>query len=225
MSIAKISNHKNSTPSRRSYELEVDYPKVSSKFFGEGHLKNGDWWPLQIAAVRDGVHGEPMAGISGLKNQGAFSIVMNMATEKEFIDPAEIDITYNKYPNFDLPNKDQIWYCGTQGQEAQAGQSGNRSAATELLKLSYEKHHLVRVLRGCKVKSKLAPAKGLRYDGLYRIIESACIYPELATWIFLLERAPGQNPIRYKGPDVRPHEEELRKWSSLQDMMSGQRSE
>ena len=220
----KKPNHSTVALFYRSYDLEADYPRVSPKFFGEGHLCNGDWWPLQIAAVRDGAHGEPIAGISGLKHQGAHSIVMNMATEKGFVDPMNIDVTYNKYPNFDLPSKDQIWYCGTQGQETQAGQIGKPSAATELLQTSFEKRQPIRVLRGCKVKSKLAPAKGLRYDGLYRIIGSACIYQELAIWIFLLERLPGQTPIRYKGPDVRPHKEELRKWSSLQEMMSAYKS-
>ena len=220
----KKTDYNKATSSYRSYDLEAEYPRISSKFFGEGHLKNGDWWPLQIAAVRDGAHGEPMAGISGLKHQGAFSIVLNMGSEKESVDPMKIDITYNKYPNFDLPDKDQIWYCGTQGQETQAGQTGKRSAATELLRTSHEKRQPVRVLRGCKIKSKLAPAKGLRYDGLYQIIDSACIYQELAIWIFLLERLPGQGPVRYTGPDSRPHEEEIRKWIMLQNMMSGHKS-
>ena len=225
MSSAKKSKHSGGgTSSTRSYNLEPNYPKISSRFVGEGHLKNGDWWPLQLAAVRDGAHGEVVAGISGSKSLGAFSIVMNMATEKDSVDPMKLDITYNKYPNFDLPNKDQIWYCGTQGQETQAGQTGTRSAATELLKTSEEKQQPIRVLRGCKVKSKLAPTKGIRYDGLYHIIETACIHQELAIWMFLLERLPGQIPIRYKGVDVRPNQEEFKKWTHLQDMMTGRKS-
>lgn len=214
----------NGSSSIRTYHLESSYTKTSSKFVGGGHLKNGDWWPLQLAAVRDGAHGEMMAGISGSKGLGAFSIVMHTATETDFIDPIALDLSYNKYPNFDLPNIDQIWYCGTQGHETQTGEAGKRSAATELLMTSQEKQQPIRVLRGCKVKSKLAPAKGLRYDGLYRIVESVCIHQDLAIWMFLLERIPGQISIRYKGLYARPHEEELKKWSALQDMMAGRKS-
>ncbi len=219
-SMGTTKNTKKQTVSYRSYDLEPEYSKKASKFMGEGHLKNGDWWPLQIAAVRDGAHGESIAGISGAKDQGAFSVVMNMATEEESVDPTKIDPTFNKYPNFDLPEKGQIWYCGTQGKETQTGHAGSQSAATELLQMSHKNHHPIRVIRGCKIKSRLAPAKGLRYDGLYGIIDAVCICQELAIWIFLLERLSGQMPIRYQGPDARPHEEELRKWNNLQAMMS-----
>lgn len=225
ISTSKTSMHRvGGSSSTRSYSLEPSYPKTSSRFIGEGHLKNGDWWPLQLAAVRDGAHGEMMAGISGCKGLGAFSVVMNMASEETFVDPQKLDISYNKYPNFELTSRDQIWYCGTQGHETQVGQYGVQSAATEFLKTSQEGQQPVRVLRGSKVKSKLAPAKGLRYDGLYCIIDSVCIHQELAIWMFLLERLAGQTPIRYQGPDVRPHQKELQKWTDLQNMMAGRKS-
>lgn len=49
---------------------------ISCHRFGENGLKVGDWWPFQVAAVRDGAHGASMAGIAGGQNDGAKSIVV-----------------------------------------------------------------------------------------------------------------------------------------------------
>lgn len=38
--------------------LQKDYEnRVSCNYIGAGHLQNGQWWPLQICALRDGAHG------------------------------------------------------------------------------------------------------------------------------------------------------------------------
>lgn len=39
--------------------------KVSCNYVGAGDLVNGQWWPLQICALRDGAHGAHEAGIHG----------------------------------------------------------------------------------------------------------------------------------------------------------------
>ena len=39
--------------------------KVSCNYVGAGNLLNGQWWPLQKCALRDGAHGETEAGIHG----------------------------------------------------------------------------------------------------------------------------------------------------------------
>lgn len=50
----------------KSHSLQSDYPgKVSCNYVGGGNLVNGQWWPLQICARRDGAHGEVEAGIHG----------------------------------------------------------------------------------------------------------------------------------------------------------------
>ena len=191
------------------YTFDKDYQLTPWKFVGEGHLKNGDWWPHQKTAVRDGAHGSMRGGICGLPG-GAVSIVMNMGVEKTSFKPANIEKVYDKYPNVDLPKRDQIWYCGTQGRN----ENGQVSHGTMQLKLSKENDLPIRVIRGAGIESKLAPATGFRYDGLYHIIRSFRICQELEMWMFLLERLPGQEPIRYEGPDKRPNDVELANWEA-----------
>ena len=48
------------------HSLEQDFEgKVSCNYIGAGNLVNGQWWPLQVCAKRDGAHGEIEAGIHG----------------------------------------------------------------------------------------------------------------------------------------------------------------
>ena len=50
----------------KSHSLDRDFAgKVSSNYVGAGNLVNGQWWPLQLCAMRDGAHGETEAGIHG----------------------------------------------------------------------------------------------------------------------------------------------------------------
>lgn len=51
--------------------------KLDWRFYGDGHLVNGDWFANQLCAVRDGAHGSPQGGISGLKESGATSISLS----------------------------------------------------------------------------------------------------------------------------------------------------
>ena len=50
----------------KSHSIEKDFAgKVSCNYVGAGNLVNGQWWPLQLCAIRDGAHGEVEAGIHG----------------------------------------------------------------------------------------------------------------------------------------------------------------
>ena len=50
----------------KSHSIQSDYPgRVSCNYHGAGDLVNGQWWPLQMCAKRDGAHGEVEAGIHG----------------------------------------------------------------------------------------------------------------------------------------------------------------
>lgn len=50
----------------KSHGLDKDFAgKVSCNYVGAGNLVNGQWWPLQLCAMRDGAHGEVEAGIHG----------------------------------------------------------------------------------------------------------------------------------------------------------------
>lgn len=67
----------------------------------------------------------------------------------------------------------------------------------------------IRVLRSVNKKSCYAPKEGVRYDGLYRITQSELLEQRFALYRFTLQRVPGQDPIRYQGPEARPNEREL----------------
>ena len=50
----------------KSHSMEKDFAgKVSCNYVGAGNLVNGQWWSLQLCAIRDGAHGEVEAGIHG----------------------------------------------------------------------------------------------------------------------------------------------------------------
>ena len=50
----------------KSHSIEKDFiGKVSCNYVGAGDLVNGQWWALQLCAIRDGAHGEVEAGIHG----------------------------------------------------------------------------------------------------------------------------------------------------------------
>ena len=50
----------------KSHSIEKDFGgRVSCNYVGAGNLVNGQWWALQLCAIRDGAHGEVEAGIHG----------------------------------------------------------------------------------------------------------------------------------------------------------------
>lgn len=57
----------------------------------------------------------------------------------------------------------------------------------------------MRVFRTHKLGSPLAPEQGIRYDGLYDIIEQKFLNTAVSHMIFDLRRQPGQPPIRHRG--------------------------
>ncbi|KAE9987159.1 hypothetical protein EG328_003628 [Venturia inaequalis] len=131
--------------------------KKDWRFFGEGHFVAGQWWPMQLCAVRDGAHGSVQAGIAGIKTTegslgGATSIVLSEG-HKEDIDEGH-----------------EIWYCGT---EAKIGDT-EPTASTKLMLESLSSNLSVRVMRSSKLPAgnKYRPVKGFRYDGLYEVLSS-----------------------------------------------------
>ena len=71
---------------------------------------------------------------------------------------------------------------------------------------SYETQQPVRVLRSASLPAinTYRPARGLRYDGLYRITDHEVL--DVKTWMyrFALSRLEGQDPIRYSGEGMIP---------------------
>ncbi|EFR04420.1 hypothetical protein MGYG_07427 [Nannizzia gypsea CBS 118893] len=179
--------------------LDKNYPFKESAFvIGDNHLRNGQWFPWQICALRDGAHGDIEGGISGNKLTGAVSIVLSSSGGGGNQMYADVD------------QGDTVWYCGTRGK------NGEVSANTALLLEAANRKSDIRVLRSSKLPkvNPYRPSEGIRYDGLYNICDYEILDQQTALHRFKLERVKGQTPIRYKGPEIRPttrEVEELRK--------------
>jgi hypothetical protein len=175
-----------STPKKPKKRIDLEHKyKEAWKVFGDNHLLNGQWWPRQICAIRDGAHGSSVAGISGISGEGAVSIV------------------YSGTYKGDKDDGEDMWYSGTNSKDTEPTPATNRM-------LESQKHgKLIRVIRTSNGKSPFKPQKGLRYDGLYKILSSELIEGTLANFVFHLRRQNGQTPIRYSGAAARPTEAEV----------------
>lgn len=63
--------------------IDPSFARVDFRTFGHNGLANGQCWPTQLAAVRDGAHGCLMAGIAGTGDEGAYSVVVSGGYEDE----------------------------------------------------------------------------------------------------------------------------------------------
>ncbi|KAI9794008.1 MAG: hypothetical protein M1816_006633 [Peltula sp. TS41687] len=180
-----------------SHKLSNDYPRVSCNAPGDNGLHNGQWWPMQICAMRDGAHGEIEGGIHGQPGKGAYSVVLSSGGYE------------------DLDEGDRILYCGTSGTE------GKPTGGTTRLKETHKLSAPLRVLRssGLPQKNRYRPSKGLRYDGLYDVFGYEVIDEETAMHRFELRRRPGQHPIRYQGVERRPTDDELLEYSNIRHLL------
>ncbi|KAL8692492.1 MAG: hypothetical protein Q9218_002495 [Villophora microphyllina] len=182
---------------KRGYNMviEPDYPYVASAaYVGAGVLQNGKWFAYQVCAYRDGAHGAFVDGIFGQNGKGAYSIVMSGSG-------------YN-----DIDQGDVIKYCGTSGQE------NAPTAATQRMLETKQNGNPIRVLRSAamkKEKSPYRPSVGLRYDGLYQIVDSELLDQGTAMHRFTLHRCAGQDPIRYQGVEARPNAHEIKEFGLL----------
>lgn len=188
ISVGKVANAKLNRESQAN-RLEPNWPgRRTGKFHGNGALLNGQWWPHQLCAVRDGAHNSAMAGIAGGVGEGAWSVIVAG-------DP--------KYP--DIDEGEELWYCGTEGNSA-----AEPTAATQRMLESAANGLEVRVIRSEKCKNPLyRPEKGYRYDGLYTVVGGELLDKMKSHYRFHLRRVPGQDPIRYEGPGKRPTRKEL----------------
>ncbi|KAF7192725.1 E3 ubiquitin-protein ligase ORTHRUS 2 [Pseudocercospora fuligena] len=179
-----------------SDRLNAKFPKVPSNYYGNGRLLNGQWWPTQLTALRDGAYGSSQGGIYGETGKGAYSIVMSGGVDK----------AGNKYP--DVDEGDHVQYCGTDND----GPTNKPSDGTQRLIESYRFKTPVRLIRSSNADPAYAPEEGFRYDGLYEIVDMERMDPpdsKRQRHRFTLRRRPGQDPIRGSGPEKRPTQQEL----------------
>ncbi|KAM0137658.1 hypothetical protein ACHAP3_003887 [Botrytis cinerea] len=163
--------------------------------FGHNGLTVGDCWPRQMAALRDGAHGAPQAGIVGDKEQGAYSIVIS-----------------KHYEGFDLDLGDTVHYSAPGAIESITKEADSGNSGVMALRRSIETKKPVRVLRSANCAWKHGPAAGIRYDGLYRVVEGTVGTNGKGGkyWRFTLKRL-----LRFNGSDqvpinlARPTKEEI----------------
>ncbi|KAH0556107.1 hypothetical protein GP486_005960 [Trichoglossum hirsutum] len=185
------------------HKLRKDYLGiVSCSVWGENNLQNGQWWPLQICAKRDGGHGEIEGGIHGQTGKGAFSVVLSNGG-------------YD-----DRDEGDRIFYCGTSGSGGEPSAGTSRLLETHRFYKSGDPHP-VRVIRAAKLpkENRYRPNKGLRYDGLYDVISYEVLHAETAMHRFELKRRPGQDPIRFLGVEARPTDEEVAEFVKIRGLL------
>ena len=177
--------------------------RVDAHYRGNGLLLNGQWFPSQLAAFRDGAHGGIIAGITGTRGQGVFSCIISAGTGYDNIDKGDV-----------------VLYCGT---DPDLG--GDTSDHTKLMLESEQNGEPVRFLRSHASPGTWAPAAGCRYDGLYTVAGHEMLDTALSIGKrhrFRLERVPGQDPIRGgNGPEARPTRQELHASKEDKKMRAG----
>ncbi|KAK2801242.1 hypothetical protein FQN50_007802 [Emmonsiellopsis sp. PD_5] len=198
-----MKHQRNAKTFHRTLELGYKFKK-SSHVIGENDLRNGQWFPYQMAALRDGAHGETEAGICGKSGVGAFSIILSSPGGKN-----------SNYA--DIDEGDVIHYCGTRGKD------GIPSIGTRYLIESFEKKSPIRVLRSAKLPPMdiYRPSLGLRYDGLYEIGSQEVLDAATVLFRFRLHRLPGQTPIRFRGDERRPTAKEVEEFKRVQNLVAG----
>ncbi|PQE05368.1 ydg sra domain-containing protein [Rutstroemia sp. NJR-2017a BVV2] len=135
-----------------STKLDPAYPaKVDFRVYGHNGLTNGDCWPKQIAALRDGAHGSSMGGISGSTTTGAYSVVIS-----------------GTYDEFDQDSGTTVHYSSPGAKETNAKEANTTNSGTQALLQSLTSQNPIRVLRTAKCRWAGRPTAGYRYDGLYR---------------------------------------------------------
>jgi hypothetical protein len=188
----KLGRTKNAKLGRDSAadSLDPKFKRRKGNVHGNNHLRNGQWWPSQLCAVRDGAHSATIAGICGKTGEGAFSCVLSGGS----------------YPNVD--NGDEIWYYGTESDDP-----SRPTDSTQYMIESSLNDTPVRVLRTSKMTTEgpndYRPTAGMRYDGLYKVVDYEVKDKYKQVHLFHLVREPDQGPIRHTGPEVRPTPEEL----------------
>jgi len=144
----------------------------------------GSTWNSRRELCNDGVHAGIWQGINGRAAEGAFSVVISGGYEDDQ-DFGDI-ITYTgeggqeKYGRDGKQVKDQVW------------KKGNRA-----MQISHINRRPVRVIRGSKLNSPYAPARGYRYDGLYYVQTAETVRGKhgFAVCQFRLVRRPNQLPL------------------------------
>ncbi|KAJ3041973.1 hypothetical protein HK097_002142 [Rhizophlyctis rosea] len=157
-------------------------------------IEVGKTWATRMACNTDGVHRPTVAGIHGKETEGCYSLALSGGYEDD-VDLGNA-FTYTGSGGRDLHGtKAKPKNLRTAPQSKDQTLTGGNKA----LMVSMETGKPVRVIRG--PKAALGPARGYRYDGLYKV-EKADYGKGLSgfmVWRFALTRLPGQEPLPEPG--------------------------
>lgn len=108
---------------------------------------------------------------------------------------------------------DIIYYSGSNSHVNTDSNNPILSNSTKALTRSKLDYRKVRVIRKAGGSSRFSPSAGLRYDGLYRVIDEEHAFNDRggAYMRFKLQRCAGQDPIDTSRP-TRDEKEALRRW-------------
>ncbi|KAF2470941.1 uncharacterized protein BDR25DRAFT_28376 [Lindgomyces ingoldianus] len=192
-----IIKDKNRVDKRNADRIDPSWPgRLSAKYYGQGNLVIGQWWPTQLCTVRDGAHGAPQAGIYGEKDKGAYSIVLSGNANYK-----------------DEDKGDEIYYSGTDSKDSTPTEN-----TTRMIESCDTVKQAVRVIRSWNLNKSnpYRPVRGFRYDGLYTVVGYSLVNADKAIYRFHLVRLSGQDPIRYEDNAARrPTRFEVAKYDDL----------
>lgn len=169
---------------KTTYALDHRYIDEQRDFrvYGDNGLSPGDWFPRGVVARFKGAHAGMVRGICGDPEHGAYAIVVSGQYEE------------------DLDEGEVLYYSGEGAEKNKDPHEVDRRAANNSLMASWETERPVRVLRSGSKDERhrhYAPRRGIRYDGLYRVVAvqrrhnaEGGLYQR-----FKLRRLPGQEDL------------------------------
>lgn len=176
------------------------------RHFGNNGLISGETWLYQIGILRDGGHGDTEAGVSGIKGQGATSLILSDPENRE--DYADID-EGSKIQYVSNPGSGTAPHFRTEFLIASYGWYILRQRIKREVEEQKEKEgqevedRPVRLFRSYRLPeiNTWRPKEGFRYDGLYDVVASRIIDPTKTLYRFTLQRRDDQGEIRADQPD------------------------
>ncbi|KAI1337146.1 PUA-like domain-containing protein [Xylariaceae sp. FL0016] len=193
---------------RRVWKLNPQFAKRDAKVFGHNGHHIGAWFANQLVALARGAHGMRIGGISGDTKLGTYSIVVA-----------------DTYHDLDEDRGNTLFYSGSDSHNNDDPTKPSESTSgTQSLKMSLRRRRPIRVLRSGG--SYRSPAKrnawlpecGLRYDGLYNIVQRHLKINRKGGQYeqFELRRQDGQPPISsYR--QTSPSQQQIMDLSTVQD--------
>ena len=155
----------------RKYNLTDKSAAIPCNRFGHNGLTVGQWFPFRICALNAGAHGATQAGIAGSEKTGAFSVVVSSESlSRVACMISTLTKCLGDYDDLDKDEGDVLLYSGSNSALNEDPANPVMTHATRAMQRSYNDHRPIRVLRTAGGKWRNCPAKGIRYDGLYRII-------------------------------------------------------